>query len=196
MVSNAGCQFVWQDFNRSLKEALSQIIKAHKREALCCNMRIQVEIKVREFLHLKKHWFNFCEQKIFSKFESKYGSPYKVLKVVNNNFVLDIQGEETNIIMDQFRVCKFREDSLAAEVRGISQTPWSNYHFSPFSSQHNVYFKSYKITIVIETKSLDSSILENFDLFVHCTLSVFCVCNFQNSTLNFMKFYVVQLILF
>lgn len=76
-------------------------------------------------MFLKKQWLSSRQQKRVAKFGPKFGRPLKVLEVVNNNLVVDVDGERMTVNLDQVRVYKCREDSEASEMLS------TNFQLSP-----------------------------------------------------------------
>ena len=67
-----------------------------------------IHVKVGDMVLLETHFLSSKAHKNVAKFGPKFVSPYKVIKVIKNNLVLDIDGRLTTVYMDQVRVYKTR----------------------------------------------------------------------------------------
>lgn len=75
-------------------------------------MKLSVlETKVRDFGMLKNHWGSSNRQKKVAKFGLKFVGPFKLLEVVNNKFLIDVEVERTTVNLNQVRLYKFRNDN-------------------------------------------------------------------------------------
>lgn len=89
MVSGAKGQFMCQDVEIFVKEAQIQ------KQALCYILRrIQLEVKVDDFVLLEEHQLSSRRQIRVPKFGPKMTCQFEVLEVRRDNFVIDVDGEK------------------------------------------------------------------------------------------------------
>lgn len=87
--------------------------------------RKALEIKVGDFVNIQKHWFISRHQKSMPKCAPIFVGAFRLFEVVNNNLIIDIEGEKTAVTLDQIREYKFKNDNEHSRMSsGQSQCSW------------------------------------------------------------------------
>lgn len=90
MVSNLEKRFVCQDLVILIKRV--ELNETQKRQAFYYNMkRRELDFKVGDFVLPDKHWLHSHREKRVVKFLLKFMGSFKVLGIVNNSLIIDIE---------------------------------------------------------------------------------------------------------
>lgn len=91
-----------------------------------------------DFVSVEKLWISSNRKNRASTFALKFTGPFKMLKFVKNNAMIDTEGGKTKINLDQFRFYKFCNDSIYFQMFiGESQRLRFGKFFYPF--RQNIY---------------------------------------------------------
>lgn len=71
----------------------------------------ELEIKVGDFVLLEKHWLILCYLTKLAKFGSEFVGPFKIFEIVNNNLIIDVEGEKTTVHLDRSEYISYLEAS-------------------------------------------------------------------------------------
>lgn len=75
---------------------------------------------------LKMHWFSSHRQQKVNMFEPKFVGPFRVMEVVHNNLIIEVEGETSTANFDQVRDYKFMNNNVSSRMSsGESQLPRS-----------------------------------------------------------------------
>ncbi|GFU52520.1 retrovirus-related Pol polyprotein from transposon opus [Trichonephila clavipes] len=104
MVSD-GTEFVVRDIERLLEEARRNTKAKHEKwEKYYNRRRLDVQIKVNDWVVIATHPLSSATRKVLAKFKPKFEGPYRVLDVKNNNVVIWKAGKSLKINVDQVRI--------------------------------------------------------------------------------------------
>ncbi|GFW54036.1 uncharacterized protein TNCV_3828441 [Trichonephila clavipes] len=109
MVSD-GTEFAVGDIERLFEEARRNTKTKHEKWEKDYNRRrLDVQIKVNDWVLVATHPLRSATRKVVAKFKPKFEGPYKVLDVKNNNVVIWKAGKRLTINVDQVLIYRHRK---------------------------------------------------------------------------------------
>lgn len=129
-------RLIWtrEERDRGVDKTLEQMIaearhvmgKAQRRQEAYYNMRRrEMNIQIGDYILLENHQLSSKANKVVGKFFPKYIGPYRVIKVRNNNLIIEKEGRTIPVNMDQVRIYKFRADSVSPSSEFSTAVPSS-----------------------------------------------------------------------